>query len=643
MTAQSFLAKNGMRTAVLGSDSDLAIAAPLAAGDNDPAAHTDANRIGWFFDRTVSTEGITAIILGVQKFKVDPEGVNVGNSTDETPTIDILGKTSGGIGESVTSRINFPRGGFFQEFKDYSVGAADLLTIEGSEDVALTSTSLGNVINGSTGSSVVQIASASVPTSVLGTDAATSTITGAFTVAGGVGIVGATYIGGLLAVRKTGTSEAEIISEDTDGDAVLYFGENGNREGILIYNGGANQLELGGSSAVNRLVVDRDSGDVLIESTTASTSSTTGALQVVGGVGIQGDTYIDANAEFWPLGTGSNSIHIGGGSVAGQDAVGIGDNVTADGTNGTAIGHNADTGTADGTAIGAGAEATGNDSIALGVSASTNGNQSYVIGRAAEATAGQQFVVGDDNNGRDVRNVYIGGGVTTSSPFGTVRYHGTGGSGTDNQGQNFVITPGKSTGNLVGGYFGLEFAPAGGSGSSLNASVAALRIQGSADPAAFAAAGDVDGIDVYLRGQDGGAHTANDPRGGDIIITPGGAGSGGTGRAGVLDVQGTVSFASGKIEAGVTTVTGAGGSPDDTADGTTTIFYLDGGANTATLDLDASPTEGQLYYIKSVDSTNTATVRGNGNDIDGAASDITLATNEAILAHYTAAHDWRIL
>lgn len=339
----------------------------------------------------------------------------------------------------------------------------------------------------------------------------------------------------------------DLITDGTDGESILYLGENGGREAWLRYDGSANTLQLGGNNEDN-IVIDRDSGDVTIESTTTSTSAINGALHVIGGVGIGDDTFIDgilgledANgnvviSQSATLGS-SDSVGIGKDvDISGGECVAIGQNARAQSNSGVAIGHNA-TSTTDSVVLGAQATGNGNDCVVIGRSASCGGNQSIVIGRSAESTGGQQFIVGDDNNGRDIRDVYIGGGVTTEDP-NNVTYHGTGGEGTDNAGANLSIAPGRSTGNVIGGYFQLLFAPAGSSGSSLNNLVSTLRFRGSVAPPSFAAAGDVDGIDAYIRSQDGGAHSAANPRGGDVIIELGAGGAGGAGRDGRFQVNG---------------------------------------------------------------------------------------------------------
>ncbi len=64
MSEQSFLAKIGVRIGVLGSLANLAIAAPLADGNYSPAAHTDASRMGFWFDRSVGLEFVGVAVMG---------------------------------------------------------------------------------------------------------------------------------------------------------------------------------------------------------------------------------------------------------------------------------------------------------------------------------------------------------------------------------------------------------------------------------------------------------------------------------------------------------------------------------------------------------------------------------------------------
>lgn len=77
MAEQSFLASDGLRSQILGSNADLAFAVPLTDGDPDPAAHTDASRIGMWYDRTVTMEGILTTVLGVDITRITSSGIHI--------------------------------------------------------------------------------------------------------------------------------------------------------------------------------------------------------------------------------------------------------------------------------------------------------------------------------------------------------------------------------------------------------------------------------------------------------------------------------------------------------------------------------------------------------------------------------------
>ncbi len=64
-----------------------------------------------------------------------------------------------------------------------------------------------------------------------------------------------------------------------------------------------------------------------------------------------------------------------------------------------------------------------------------------------------------------------------------------------------------------------------------------LKVELGSDPGSFTAASDTPGLDTYFRGQTGGADAGSDPRGGDLILIPGAAGAGGSGRDGRLQVE----------------------------------------------------------------------------------------------------------
>jgi len=70
-----------IRLKFLGTNPNLAIAAPLVDGDESATANTAATRIGWYFDRTGGLENITATVLGTDVLKVYQGAVKVLGST----------------------------------------------------------------------------------------------------------------------------------------------------------------------------------------------------------------------------------------------------------------------------------------------------------------------------------------------------------------------------------------------------------------------------------------------------------------------------------------------------------------------------------------------------------------------------------
>lgn len=113
-------------------------------------------------------------------------------------------------------------------------------------------------------------------------EVSSSTTNGSLVVTGGVGIVGDIYIGGQLVVK--GNESADISPAGADVFIKPTLG------GVLeIYpNGGGSidNVEIGQLNPANGTF-----DTVTVVGTGISTSTTTGALTVVGGVGIQGDVY----------------------------------------------------------------------------------------------------------------------------------------------------------------------------------------------------------------------------------------------------------------------------------------------------------------------------------------------------------------
>lgn len=147
----------------------------------------------------------------------------------------------------------------------------------------------------------VAIGSTSTVVSIAGTTASTSTTTGALTVAGGLGVVGAVWAGStinsavttatLAFAANTATTNFKALQLSNTGNDV-YIGVESSAAGgffsgsnayeATIYTTGAGLFLRVGSGGV------RTNGSCVIGSTSASTSTTTGALVVSGGVGVAG-------------------------------------------------------------------------------------------------------------------------------------------------------------------------------------------------------------------------------------------------------------------------------------------------------------------------------------------------------------------
>lgn len=142
--------------------------------------------------------------------------------------------------------------------------------------------------------------------------ASISTITGAMTVAGGVGI------GGAINTGSTGTFGGRLrIANDAGNINEIGFYNSANSTqygtiGIASANGALSTnsltqdfvvrsqagLRLTAGGATDRLVINSSDGAVRLTSTTASTSVASGALVVGGGMGLAGDQYIGGSIRF---------------------------------------------------------------------------------------------------------------------------------------------------------------------------------------------------------------------------------------------------------------------------------------------------------------------------------------------------------
>ena len=187
---------------------------------------------------------------------------------------------------------------------------------------ASTWTVLGSVVNNPV-TSTLQSATASGATtsdavSITNATASSSTTTGALQVAGGAGIGGNLYVGGTIYQTGSGVSlnsNGQIILDfgtilggsvaglTIKGDAaystnlsigvaqnITRTGRPGGLSGAFIDAEGARAISFG-TNDTERMAIEGD-GTIIVRSAAVSTSTTTGALQVAGGVGIGGELWI---------------------------------------------------------------------------------------------------------------------------------------------------------------------------------------------------------------------------------------------------------------------------------------------------------------------------------------------------------------
>jgi len=143
---------------------------------------------------------------------------------------------------------------------------------------------------------------------VTGTNASTSSITGALTVGGGIGVGGDVYTGGGIFISNTSTiNGAQIITTSTlDSFArkiLIYVGTDtaisttvtSTSTSYTIWNTSTFQTVTDrGNTTTNRIT---------ILNTASSTSIDTGSLVVAGGVGVGGDLYIGGTISIANTGT----------------------------------------------------------------------------------------------------------------------------------------------------------------------------------------------------------------------------------------------------------------------------------------------------------------------------------------------------
>jgi len=185
-------------------------------------------------------------------------------------------------GETGTGALVF---GTAPTFTTPTLGAATATSITGATDLTLAGGTVGT-------SSVV----------VSNTTAATTTTSGALRVAGGVGVSGAVTVGGEISggttIRVTTAATSIGSLQSFAGDLYISVDQNANGNMIFRRNSGTEAMRITGST-----------GAVSIASSTASTSTTLGALQVAGGVGVSGALNVGGATSRFSSGSASVVVH----------------------------------------------------------------------------------------------------------------------------------------------------------------------------------------------------------------------------------------------------------------------------------------------------------------------------------------------
>jgi hypothetical protein len=170
----------------------------------------------------------------------------------------------------------------------------------GGSNVIVTASNVNVSINTSNiasfGSSGLQIITAT---------ASTSTITGALQVAGGVGIAGNLNVGTVGTTSGVFHTVIGNITQSTSGGAV-YINTSGN----ILATGGVFQTINAANITITGVTPSGSGGglyvstsaNVIVNNAAPSTSTTTGAVVIVGGVGIAGNLQLQGNLFVYPGG-----------------------------------------------------------------------------------------------------------------------------------------------------------------------------------------------------------------------------------------------------------------------------------------------------------------------------------------------------
>jgi hypothetical protein len=255
-------------------------------------------------------------------------------------------------------------------------------------------------------------------------------INGANTLFNGTHLITA-VTGNTFSFAKTGS---DVVSSGSSGTATMYYGK-GNLVLATGDGGSENKIVIaaGGFSSGNEQISITPDQNVHIEISTASTSATTGALTVVGGVGITGDQFIAGDLTV--IGNvdlqGVTKLPVGAGATAYETSAGLSDAVViAAGTSSSFV-QNAlvNLGTGASSSADYIAYAAEGDNISgwmdMGITNAnfndpsfgvTGPHDGYIFMSAPEGTTGAgNLVIATDNTGTDNKIIFAAGGLFTGN------------------------------------------------------------------------------------------------------------------------------------------------------------------------------------------------------------------------------------
>ena len=153
------------------------------------------------------------------------------------------------------------------------------------------------------------------------TTESTSTSTGALVVSGGVGIGKSLFVGGNISCAGTITYD-DVTHIDALGISTFREGINVTAGGLTISGGGLDLVGLttglsvtGPSTFAGAVTLQQDGGTLTVSDTTDSTTKSTGAVTVAGGIGIAKNLNVGTAVTISPAGiaTFAGGMKIGGG------------------------------------------------------------------------------------------------------------------------------------------------------------------------------------------------------------------------------------------------------------------------------------------------------------------------------------------